>query len=146
VSAVLSLAGAGLLYVFLTHTRLGLYIRAVANNRAAASLVGINTTLVLAFSFGLGIMMAVFAGGLMSTLFPFTILSGGTHELRSFLIVVLGGIGNPAGALVGGILLGLIEGLTIPFIPVSWVPVLEFTLLVLLLLLRPQGVLARRPA
>src|SRR5262245_1663151 len=108
-----------------------MYIQAVANNRDAAALVGINTTRVLALSFGLGIMLAIFAGGLIGTLFPFTILSGSAHELRSFLIVVLGGIGNPAGALVGGILLGLMEGLTIPFIPVSPVPVLEFTLLVL---------------
>jgi branched-subunit amino acid ABC-type transport system permease component len=144
VSAVLSLAAAGGLYVFLTRTRLGMYIRAVSNNRAAAALVGVNTTLVLALSFGLGIMLAIFAGGLIGTLFPFTILSGSAHELRSFLIVVLGGIGNPAGALVGGIILGLLEGFTIPFMPVSWVPVLEFSLLVLALLIRPNGVLGRK--
>jgi branched-subunit amino acid ABC-type transport system permease component len=144
VSAVLSLAVVGLLHAFLTRTRLGMSIQAVAGNRPAAALVGINTTLVLALSFGLGSMLASFAGGLIGTLFPFTILSGGTHELRSFLIVVLGGLGNPAGALIGGILLGLIEGLTIPFLPVSWVPVLEFTLLVVVLLIRPQGVLTRQ--
>ncbi|MBI4494578.1 MAG: branched-chain amino acid ABC transporter permease [Chloroflexi bacterium] len=144
VSAVLSLAAAALLYLFLYRTRLGTYIRAVANNRAAAALVGIDTTRVLALSFGLGIMMAAFAGGLIGTLFPFTILSGGSHELRSFLIVVLGGLGNPTGALVGGLVLGLVEGLATPFIQVSWVPVLEFTLLVAILLLRPSGLLGKR--
>jgi branched-subunit amino acid ABC-type transport system permease component len=142
-SAVFSLAVTGLLYALLYRTRLGTYIRAVSNNRSAASLVGINTRLVLAVSFGLGIMMASFAGGLIGTLFPFTVLSGGPYELRSFLIVVLGGLGNPTGALAGGILLGLIEGVATQFLQVSWVPVLEFTLLVVILLVRPEGILAR---
>src|SRR5437867_3659291 len=142
-SAGLSLAVTGLLYGLLYRTRLGTYIRAVSNNRGAASLVGINTRLVLAISFGLGIMMASFAGGLIGTLFPFTVLSGGPYELRSFLIVVLGGLGNPTGALVGGILLGLIEGVATQFLQVGWVPVLEFTLLVVILLVRPEGILAR---
>jgi branched-subunit amino acid ABC-type transport system permease component len=143
VAALLSLLAAALLYFVINRTRLGTYVRAVANNRAAAALVGIDTTMVLAFSFGLGIMLAMFAGGLIGMLFPFTVLSGGSYELRSFLVVVLGGLGNATGALLGGILLGLVEGLATPFIQVSWVPVLEFTVLVLLLLLRPSGLLGR---
>ena len=70
---------------------------------------------------------------------PFTILSGGTYELKSFVIVVLGGLGNPLGALLGGIILGLIEGLVPVFMKVTWVPVLEFMLFILILLVRPQG-------
>ncbi len=139
VAAALSIALAGLLYLFLYYTRLGKAVRAVANNRAAAELMGIPTRRVLAISFGIGIAVASAAGVLIATLFPFTILSGGTYELKSFVVVVLGGLGNPAGALLGGILLGLIEGSVAPFVNVSWTPVIEFTLFVLILIGFPNG-------
>ena len=127
------------LYLFLYFTRPGKAIRAVANNRIAAELMGIPSSRVLALSFGLGTMMAAVAGGLIATFFPFTILSGGPYELKSFVICVLGGLGNPLGALVGGLLLGGLEGLIPTFMPVSWVPVVEFGLFVLVLLVRPSG-------
>ncbi len=79
------------------------------------------------------------AGGLIATLFPFTILSGGGYELKSFVVTVLGGLGNPAGALLGGLLLGFIEGAVSPFVAVSWTPVIEFSLFVLILIAFPMG-------
>jgi branched-chain amino acid transport system permease protein len=127
------------LYLFLYFTRPGKAIRAVANNRMAAELMGIPSSRVLALSFGLGTMMAAAAGSLIATFFPFTILSGGPYELKSFVICVLGGLGNPLGALVGGLILGGLEGLIPTFMPVSWVPVVEFGLFVLVLLVRPSG-------
>ncbi len=127
------------LYAFLYFTRPGKAIRAVANNRVAAELMGIPSAAVLALSFGLGTMLAAVAGGLIATFFPFTILSGGPYELKSFVICVLGGLGNPLGALVGGLILGGLEGLVPTFMPVSWVPVVEFGLFVLVLLVRPTG-------
>jgi branched-chain amino acid transport system permease protein len=132
------------LYAFLFRTRLGKSIRAVANNRGAAELMGIDSTRMLALSFGIGTALAMTSGALLSTLFSFTILSGATYEVKSFVIVVLGGLGNPSGALVGGIVLGLLEGLTTVFIPVSWVPVLEYVIFVLILLWRPTGLLGAR--
>jgi branched-subunit amino acid ABC-type transport system permease component len=131
----------GLLYLFLYRTRPGKSIRAVANNRAAAELMGIPTSRVLALSFGLGTMLAAIAGGLIATFFPFTILAGSRYELKSFVICVLGGLGNPLGALIGGLLLGALEGVIPTFIETSWVPVLEFVLFVLILLVRPTGLL-----
>jgi branched-subunit amino acid ABC-type transport system permease component len=127
------------LYLFLYRTRMGKSIRAVANNRQAAELMGISTTWVLALSFGIGIMLAAVSGGLLSTLFSFTVLSGGSYETKSFVIVVLGGLGNPAGALVGGIVIGLLEGLSAMFMPVGWVPIIEYGIFVLILLVRPNG-------
>jgi branched-chain amino acid transport system permease protein len=127
------------LYLFLYFTRPGKAIRAVANNRMASELMGIPSSRVLALSFGLGTMMAAVAGGLIATFFPFTILSGGPYELKSFVICVLGGLGHPLGALVGGLILGGLEGLIPTFMPVSWVPVVEFGLFVLVLLVRPSG-------
>lgn len=144
VAVAISIAAALALYGLLFRTRLGKSIRAVANNRAAAELMGIDSRRMLAISFGIGTGLAMLSGALLSTLFSFTILSGTTYEIKSFVIVVLGGLGNPAGALIGGIILGLLEGVTTVFIPVSWVPVLEYVIFVLILLVRPTGLLGSR--
>jgi len=116
-------------------------VRAVANNRAAAELMGIFSSRVLALSFGIGTMLASIAGGLIATFFSFTILSGSTYELKSFIIGVLGGLGNPLGALLGGVILGLMEGIFPLFMTNTWVPVIEFVFFVLILLIRPSGLL-----
>jgi branched-chain amino acid transport system permease protein len=144
VSVLIAIVVAAALYGFLFRTRLGKSIRAVANNRAAAELMGIDSRRMLALAFGIGTALAMVSGGLLSTLFSFTILSGTTYEIKSFVIVVLGGLGNPTGALVGGIVLGLLEGVTTVFIPVSWVPVIEYVIFVLILLVRPSGLLGSR--
>jgi len=139
VAALAATLVTGLLYLFLYRTTLGKYVRAVANNRSAAELMGIPSSRILAFSFGLGTMLAAIAGGLIATFFPFTILSGGVYELKSFVICVLGGLGNPLGALAGGLVLGAIEGIIPKFLPTTWVPVLEFLLFIIILLVRPSG-------
>jgi len=143
-AALAALIVTGVLYLFLNRSRPGKYIRAVANNRTAAELMGIPSARVLALSFGLGTMLAAIAGGLIATFFPITILSGGGYELRSFVIVVLGGLGNPLGALFGGLILGTLEGVIPVFTVTTWVPVFEFVLFVLLLLVRPTGLFGRR--
>ncbi len=141
VAAVITLLVTGGLYFFLYRTRPGKYVRAVANNRAAAELMGIPSSRVLALSFGIGTMLASIAGGLIATFFSFTILSGSTYELKSFIIGVLGGLGNPLGALLGGFILGLMEGVFPLFMTNTWVPVIEFVFFVLILLIRPSGLL-----
>lgn len=132
------------LYLFLYFTRPGKSIRAVSDNQAAAELMGISSSQVLALSFGLGTMLAAVAGGLTSTFFPFTILSGASYQLKGFVICVLGGLGNPLGALLGGLFLGGLEGVVPIFMPVSWVPVVEFVLFVLVLVVRPTGLLGSK--
>lgn len=132
------------LYLFLYFTRTGKAIRAVANNREAAELMGIPSALVLALSFGLGSLLAAVAGSLIATIFPFTIFSGGPFELKSFVICVLGGLGNPLGALLGGLALGLLEGLIPIWMPTSWVPVVEFGLFVMVLVVKPTGLLGAK--
>ena len=128
-----------LLFLFMQKTRAGKAIRAVAGNREAAELVGIPTTRVLALAFGLGVALACVSGALIATMFPFTVLSGGAYQLKSFVVTVLGGLGNPAGALMGGIALGLLEGLATPFMPVSWTSVIEFVVFVVVLVAFPRG-------
>lgn len=144
VAALASVLVTGALYLFLYRTTPGKYVRAVANNRAAAELMGIPSSRILALSFGIGTMLAAIAGGLIATFFPFTILSGGVYELKSFVIGVLGGLGNPLGALFGGLILGSLEGV-IPFwFRTTWVPVIEFVLFILILLVRPSGLLGAK--
>jgi branched-subunit amino acid ABC-type transport system permease component len=144
VAALVTLLVTGGLYYFLYRTTLGKYVRAVTDNRAAAELMGIPSARILAVSFGLGTMLAAVAGGLIATFFPFTILAGGTYELKSFVICVLGGVGNPLGALIGGLILGTFEGVIPYFMATSWVPVWEFGLFVVILLVRPTGLLGVR--
>jgi branched-chain amino acid transport system substrate-binding protein len=135
VAAALSLAVSG----FLSRTFLGKCIRAVADNRAAAELMGIPTSRVLAITFGIGTMLALVSGLLIATVFPFNVLSGDGYQTKAFVVCVLGGLGHPIGALVGGVILGGIEGLIPCVLPISTVAMIEFLLFVLILLLRPTG-------
>lgn len=143
-AAVLTAVIAVAMYLFLHHTRLGKAVRAVAVNREAAELVAIPTTQVLALAFGLGVALAAVSGMLIGTLFPFTVLSGDSYQLKSFVVTILGGLGNPTGALFGGIALGLIEGIATPFMPVSWTLVIEFVIFVAVLIAFPRGILLKR--
>jgi branched-subunit amino acid ABC-type transport system permease component len=143
-AAVLAAVIAASLYLFLQRTRMGKAVRAVANNREAAELVGIPTTRVLAITVGCGVALASVSGVLIGTLFPFTVLSGDGYQLKSFVVTVLGGFGNPVGALLGGVALGLLEGAVTPFVPVSWTLVIEFVLFVLVLIAFPGGLFASR--
>lgn len=140
IAAVLAMAVAGLLYLFLYRTRMGKAVRAVAGNREAAALCGIPTTSILSLVVGLGGALAATSGALIATMLPFTILSGNEYLLKSFVVTVLGGLGNPAGALFGGLALGVLEGAMTPFMPVSWVSVVEFGLFVAALIAFPAGV------
>lgn len=139
VAAFIAIFVSGGLYLFLYRTRPGKFIRAVTNNRMAAELMGVPSTRILALSFGLGTMLAAVSGGLIATFFPFSILSGGGYELKSFVIGVLGGLGNPIGALFGGLILGILESSVSAFLNTAWVPVIEFGLFVIILLIRPSG-------
>ncbi|GAB4545476.1 MAG: branched-chain amino acid ABC transporter permease [Anaerolineales bacterium] len=144
VAALVTLLATGLLYAFLYRTRTGKYIRAVSNNRSAAELMGIPSSRILALSFGIGTMLAAIAGGLIATFFSFTILSGDVYQQKSFIIGVLGGLGNPLGALVGGLILGTLEGVLPLAMPNTWVPVIEFLLFIVILLVKPSGLFGGR--
>ncbi len=134
------------LELFLYRTRPGKAIRAVADNREAAELMGISSTMVLALAFAIGIALAASSGALVSTLFPFTILSGAGYQMKSFVVTVLAGLGKPLGALAAGLLLGLLEGAVTPFLAVSWIPLIEFGLFVVVLVAFPKGIFARATA
>ncbi len=143
VAAVAAALIAAAMQVFLYYTRFGKSIRAVTDNRDAAELMGISSARVLTVTFGLGVALAAASGGLAATLFPFTVLSGGAYQLKSFVVTVLAGLGKPVGALAAGILLGLLEGAVTPFIAISWIPLIEFGLFVCVLVLFPSGLFGK---
>ncbi len=123
-------------------TRLGRAIRATAQDREAAQYMGINTDRIISLTFFLGAILAG-AGGVLVSLFytQLDFVMGWTAGLKAFTAAVLGGIGNIRGAMLGGLLLGLVESFGMAFISSSYRDVIAFAILILLLIFRPQGVL-----
>lgn len=133
------------LHVFIKHTKAGKAMRALADDRQAANLIGINTDQVISIAFLIGSSLAG-AGGVMYGMYYNTI---NFHEgymvgLKAFTAAVLGGIGNIPGAMVGGVLLGILEGLGAGYISSEWKNVFAFFILILILLFRPSGLLGSR--
>jgi branched-chain amino acid transport system permease protein len=129
----------GLLYLMLTRTDLGKSIRAAAQDREGASLSGINVERINMLTFGLGSAVAGAAGSLIMPFFTVSPTTGDTFNIPAFVVVVLGGMGNVPGAMVGGLLIGLTEGLGAVFLPGSSKQLGVFVVFIFLLLLRPSG-------
>jgi branched-chain amino acid transport system permease protein len=128
----------------LERTRLGRAIRATAEELRAARLTGIPVAHIYAITFGLGAALAGAAGGLWGMLFPITPVMGGSLTLKSFVVAVLGGLGTMMGAIVGGLVLGLTESFTATYLGPTYPNAVSFGLLVLILIVRPAGILGRR--
>ncbi|MEI7770987.1 MAG: branched-chain amino acid ABC transporter permease [Chloroflexales bacterium] len=130
------------LYLFIQRTRLGKAMRATAQDRSAAELMGIDVNRTISLAFLLGGAMAGAAGllvGLYNGTAVFTM--GFTAGLRSFTAAVLGGIGNIVGAMLGGLLIGLISALSDQYLSAKWTNAVVFGILVIILVLRPMGLL-----
>ncbi|MGZ6131144.1 MAG: branched-chain amino acid ABC transporter permease, partial [Myxococcaceae bacterium] len=124
---------------FLSRTEMGRAIRAVAQNRTVAPLMGIPVERVSAVTFGLGLACAGVAGALLLPVFWTNPTVGGPYTLKSFVIVVLGGMGSVQGAALGGLLLGVAEQFTAYTWADRYAEVVDFVLFLLVLLFRPQG-------
>jgi len=129
------------LAALLKFSPLGRVIRATAQQTLAARLCGVNVRHVYALTFAVSAAFAGAAGIVIGIILPFSPADEGTWTLNAFVVVVLGGVGSPAGALIGGLLLGVVSTLTAQYIGPSFPNVTMFLLLVLLLLVRPQGLL-----
>lgn len=124
---------------FFRKTFWGKAIRAVAQSRDAARALGIDPDRVSAVAFGIALAYAGVAGALIAMISPLSPSLGVAYVGRSFAVVVLGGLGNPVGTLVAGIVLGLTEGLSSLWITFGLSPAVAFVLLIAVLILRPQG-------
>ncbi len=134
----------GLLYWVLHALPVGRAIVAVRMDRYAATLMGVDTPHVFALTFGLGAAFAGAAGALLSPIFPISPLAGTAYLGKSFVICVMGGLGSVPGLLVGGLALGVLESVGAVFFGPEHSLTLSFTVLILLLVLRPQGIMGRR--
>ena len=143
VGYILSFAVSVLLVIaltqFLARTEMGRAIRAVAQNRTVAPLMGIRVERVSAITFGLGIACAGIAGALLLPIFWTNPTVGAPYTLKSFVIVVLGGMGSVQGAALGGLLLGVAEQFTAYTWADRYAEVVNFVIFLLVLLFRPQG-------
>ena len=129
----------GLLWAFLMRTRRGRAIRAVAQNPEASELVGIDVEHTRAVTFGLSAGIAGGAGSFVAMILNIQPQMGLVFTLKSFVIVVFGGIGSVLGALVGGIGLGAVEELTSGLVGSTWTLAVSFLLLIVLLVVKPSG-------
>lgn len=149
-SRVIAFAVASLItaaaFLFLQQTRLGKAIRATSQSREVAMVCGIDVGRIHLLTFGLATALAAAGGGLISVIVAIQPEMGQIWTFKSFLVIVLGGAGNYPGALLGGLLLGLVEQLASLFLTTQLSEAVAYVLLVLVLLVRPTGLLGGRQA
>jgi branched-chain amino acid transport system permease protein len=132
------------LYMFVQRSRVGKAMRATAQDAEAARMMGVEVDRVIIMAFFLGSALAGAGGMIFGLYYNFTsFIIGFTAGLRAFTAAVLGGIGNVPGAMVGGVLIGLIEAMGGQFIATAWTDVIIFSILVLVLVFKPAGLFGR---
>jgi branched-chain amino acid transport system permease protein len=130
------------LNVFIRRTKMGKAMRATAQDQEAARMMGVEVDQVIMLTFFIGSALAGAAGLIFGLYYNFTsFLIGYTAGLRAFTAAVLGGIGNIVGAMLGGLIIGLIESLGGQFLQVRWTDVIIFSILIIVLVFRPTGLL-----
>jgi branched-chain amino acid transport system permease protein len=136
-----SIAASLLIYLFLRNTDVGKQIRAIAQDRTAAKLMGIKLNRIYMITFGIGSALVGLAGGLLTPIyyvFPFV---GFYFVLTAFVVVVLGGMGNMMGAFLGGLIIGMVDALSGYYIEPSLKEVVYYIIFLLVLIFRPSGLL-----
>lgn len=131
------------MWLFLLHSRIGRGIRASAQNLVAARLYGVDPKRIYALTFGIGSALAGVTGGLYGTVSQIDPYIGGPLTAKSFAIAIIGGLDNPLGVIVGGLVLGLVESLTALYFGSTYRDVASFGILLVVLILRPSGLLGR---
>ncbi len=142
-AALAALALTAALFAFFRFTLTGAAIRACADNPTGAGVIGLDMRRLYATSFGLGLACVAAAGAIMTVLFDMTPSLGPSLTLLAFTVVIVGGLGSMPGALLGGVLIGVVEALASVVIAPSMKSLVSFALLVVVLALRPQGLLGR---
>ncbi|MGB7300503.1 MAG: branched-chain amino acid ABC transporter permease [Burkholderiaceae bacterium] len=144
IAMVFALALTGALYLILRKSRVGRAIIAVRMDRDAARLMGVRVMSIYGVAFGLGAAMAGCAGVLLALIFPISPLAATPYLGKAFVVCVIGGLGSVPGAVIGGLVLGLVESFgTMAFGPEHAIT-LSFVLLIVFLIFRPHGLLGKR--
>jgi branched-chain amino acid transport system permease protein len=133
----------GIFYLFMKYARLGLAMQAVAQDPETASLVGIESGTVYASAFGLACLMAGLAGALMAPIYTVGPYMGELPMLKAFVVVILGGLGSLPGAVLGGLLIGISESVVTTLFSSTLALIVSFMLVLIIVVLRPTGLLGR---
>jgi branched-chain amino acid transport system permease protein len=127
------------LYLFINKTRLGAAMRAIEQDKEAAALQGVNVNMINGLAFGIGFALAAAAGALMAPIFKLDPMMGEQPLLKAFIIIILGGLGSVPGAIVGGLMLGLVDSIVATALGAEPAFLLSFVFIILLLLWKPSG-------
>jgi branched-chain amino acid transport system permease protein len=133
-----------IMYLALTRLRFGKAVRAAAEDPMAAASVGVDVPLIYAITFGLAAALSAVGGTLIGLSYGFAPTSGPDWLLRSFTVIVLGGMGSLWGALLGGLMIGILEETTASLVGAQYRDLIVFAFLVLILIIRPQGLFGRK--
>lgn len=143
IGLVLAIMFTLMLVSFMSRTKTGQAIMATGMDRSTAALMGIDIRHIYSLTFGIALALGGVAGAMIGMVTTFSPVAAGSFTLRSFVIAVLGGLGNMWGALAGGLLLGVVESLGGQYLSGTLVNAIAFGVLVLVLLIRPSGLLGR---
>ena len=132
------------MWFFVTRTKTGRAIRAVAQNRGAATLMGVNANAVSYVVFGVSSALGVAGGALVGAMLALAPGLGESLVIKGFAVLILGGLGSIPGAVVGGLILGISESLAAGYISSSYKDVIAFAVMIIVLLFRPEGLLGKR--
>ena len=133
------------LYLFINKTRMGAAMRAIEQDKEAAALQGVNVNVVNGLAFAVGFALAAAAGALMAPIFKLDPMMGEQPLLKAFIIIILGGLGSIPGAILGGLILGLIDSIVATALGAEPAFLLSFVFIILLLLFRPTGLFGHAP-
>ncbi|MCK4782741.1 MAG: branched-chain amino acid ABC transporter permease [Desulfobacteraceae bacterium] len=140
---LISLAATGSVFLFMKKTMWGKAVRGASEDMKAASLLGISPRKVSSLTFAIGIALAGIAGVAMATTYPFDPYFGFIFSLKALIAVAFGGIGSVGGAMLGGVLLGVIESVSSYVISGGWAEAISYGAFLLVLMFRPQGMFGR---
>lgn len=133
----------GVFYLLMRYTKVGLAMRAVVQDEEIASIHGVRPKIIHPLAFGLGAMLAGFAGALMAPIYTIYPYMGAQPMLKAFIVVILGGLGSIPGAVLGGVILGLAESIFATLIDTTVATMVSFGIVVVILLVKPTGLLGR---
>jgi branched-chain amino acid transport system permease protein len=141
---VMSTIAIGLLYAFMKFTILGKALRAVSQDRETAALMGINPNQLIMLTFVIASALAGMGGAMLGPVLVLTPFAGATVIVKAFAIVIIGGFGNVEGTIIAGLIVGLIESYTTQFLDPGLIDIVVFALLLLMLAVRPTGLIAEK--
>ncbi|MCR5108381.1 MAG: branched-chain amino acid ABC transporter permease [Lachnospiraceae bacterium] len=130
--------------ILIKKTRFGWAISATAQDRFSATLMGINTNRIYMVTFGLAVALAAVAGCILAPIYGINPWMGGSVQLKSFVVCIVGGLGSVGGSIVAGILLGIVESFSTQFFGSGWQNVIAYSLVLVMFWVRPEGIFGKK--